>query len=70
LERWKEAIASYEKAVQLKPNFAEAHYRLFRAYRRVGESSHAEQALQIYQKLQQQKETENVVMQFVYNLRE
>ena len=70
MERWKDAIACYERAVQLKPDLKEAHYRLFRAYRRAGEPSQADQALRIYQELQQQTPTDTVDMQFVYNLRE
>jgi tetratricopeptide (TPR) repeat protein len=70
MEQWKDAIACYEKAVQLKPNLVEAHYRLFRTYRRAGEPGQADRALQIYQKLQAQKQADNVVMQFVYNLRQ
>lgn len=69
-ERWNDAIACYEKAARLKPNLADAHYRLFRAYRRAGEPKQADRALQTYQKLQAQKPAENVVMQFVYNLRQ
>jgi tetratricopeptide (TPR) repeat protein len=70
MDRWKDAIACYERAVQLKPDLTEAHYRLFRAYRRTGEPRQADQALRTYQKLQQQNQTDNIVMQFVYNLRE
>ena len=70
MERWKEAIACYEKAVQLKPGLAEAHYRLFRTYRRAGEPRQADRALQTYQKLQQQKPVDKLVMQFVYELRQ
>jgi tetratricopeptide (TPR) repeat protein len=70
MERWKEAIACYEKAVRLKPNLAEAHYRLFRSYRRTGEPKQADRALRTYQRLQQKKEADNVVMQFVYELRQ
>ncbi len=70
MERWKEAIACYEKAVQLKPDLAEAYYRLFRTYRRAGEPRQADRALQTYQKLQLQKQDDDVVMQFVYKLRQ
>src|SRR5439155_2761705 len=70
MERWKEAIACYEKAVQLKPGLADAHYRLFRTYRRAGEPRQADRALQTYQKLQQQKQADKLVMQFVYELRQ
>ena len=70
MEQWKDAIACYEKAVQLKPNLVEAHYRLFRTYRRAGEPRQADRSRQIYQKLQAQKQADNVVMQFVYKLRQ
>ena len=70
MERWKDALACYERAVRLKPDLTEAHYRLFRAYKRAGAPKQAEQALRTYQKLQQQKQNDNIVMQFVYNLRE
>ena len=40
----------------------EAHYRLFRAYRRAGEPRQAELALETYQKLQQQNQTDNIVI--------
>jgi len=70
MERWKDAIACYEKAVQLKPGLAEAHYRLFRTYRRAGEPGQADRALQTYQKLQVKKQADDVVMQFVYKLRQ
>ena len=68
--RWNDALACYQRAVRLKPDLTDAHYRLFRAYRRAGEPKRAEQALETYQKLKQQKQTDNIVMQFVYNLRE
>ncbi|PYT21492.1 MAG: hypothetical protein DMG57_38435 [Acidobacteria bacterium] len=67
---WDDALACYERAVRLKPDLTEAHYRLFRAYRRAGAPKQAEQALRTYQKLQKQKHNDNIVMQFVYNLRE
>lgn len=70
MERWKDAIACYEKVARLKPGLADAHYRLFRAYRRAGEPKQADRALQTYQKLQAQKQADNPVMQFVYDLRQ
>jgi tetratricopeptide (TPR) repeat protein len=68
------AVSYYEKAVKASPQLEEAHYRLLQAYQRTGEKSKAEQELEIYKAITQQRDEEEErerreSQQFVYTLR-
>ena len=70
-----QAITAYEKAVATDPNLVEAHYRLGRAYRRIGRKQDAQRELQIYQKLSKQSDAQverdrREVQQFVITMRD
>jgi tetratricopeptide (TPR) repeat protein len=73
LRLWKEAVDEYKKAIALKPDMSEAHYKLSQAYRHAGELALAQQELQTHQRLKQ-KEAEDTRTQrtavFVYQLRQ
>ena len=56
--QWKESAVSLEKAVQLRPAFAEAHYRLSRAYSHLGEAERAQTEIALQQKYSQQEKDE------------
>ncbi len=55
---WAESAASLEKAVELRPAFAEAHYRLSRAYSHLGEGERARAEIALQQKYSQQEKDE------------
>jgi len=68
------AIAAYQKAIDVSPALDESHYRLAQAYRQVGESSKAQQEIELYDQLSKKNaedlERERREMpQFVYTLR-
>lgn len=68
------AIAEYERAIQLHPQMEEAHYRLARAYRQLGQADKSKEQLQLYQQLSQQSAQQaererHEIRQFVYTLR-
>jgi tetratricopeptide (TPR) repeat protein len=50
--RWREAIAPLKAAVALEPTLAPAHFRLSQAYRRIGQTALAEEALATFEKLE------------------
>ncbi len=56
--QWRESAASLEKAVGLRPAFAEAHYRLSRAYAHLGEGERAQTEMALQQKYSQQEKDE------------
>lgn len=56
--QWKESAASLEKAVELRPAFAEAHYRLSRAYSHLGDAARARAEIALQQKYSQQEKDE------------
>ncbi len=56
--QWKESAASLETAVELRPAFAEAHYRLSRAYSHLGEAERAQTEIALQQKYSQQEKDE------------
>lgn len=69
------AISEYERAIQLDPQMEEAHYRLARAYRQLGQADKSKQQLQLYQQLsrasaQQADRERHEIRQFVYTLRD
>jgi tetratricopeptide (TPR) repeat protein len=57
--QWQASAAILEKAVALRPSFASAHYRLARAYARLGKSERAKEEIALQQKYRQQ-ETERL----------
>ena len=72
---YSEAIAHYQKAVQIDPKLEEAHYRLAQAYRQIGESDKAKEEVRIYTQLskesaQRQDRERHEIKQFVYTLRD
>ena len=54
-ERWGDSVAALEKAVVLRPGFAQAHYRLARAYSHIGKNNEAQQELSLQQKYSAQE---------------
>jgi tetratricopeptide (TPR) repeat protein len=52
------ALAEFQKAVEVTPKLAAAHYNLSLAYRRVGESDKAEQEMSLYDDLHHKEEAE------------
>ncbi|QEE30242.1 tetratricopeptide repeat protein [Terriglobus albidus] len=57
--QWDESAASLEHAVELRPAFPEAHYRLSRAYARLGKGDKAQAEIALQQKYAQQTKDEN-----------
>lgn len=55
-EDWKGSIPWLERAVKLKPDFAQAHYRLALAYRRTGRSLDAQAQIELQQKYSHQNQ--------------
>ena len=53
--RWPESAAALEKAIALRPQFAQAHYRLARAYMRLGKHDQAQQEIALQQKYSAQE---------------
>jgi tetratricopeptide (TPR) repeat protein len=69
------AIAAYQKAIEVSPRMDEAHYRLGQAYERTGQKVKARQELEAHEqmakKLQQEIERErSEIQQFVFELRD
>lgn len=69
------AISDYQQAIQANPQMEEAHYRLFQAYRQVGDSAKAEAELQSYDRIakesaQKAERERHEIRQFVYTLRD
>ena len=52
---WQECVAAFESAVTLDPEFAEAHYRLARAYAHVGKHEQAQREMAIHQRYREQQ---------------
>lgn len=57
--QWSESAASLERAVEERPAFPEAHYRLSRAYTRLGKADKAQAEIALQQKYAQQSKDEN-----------
>ena len=53
-QQWVESAASLEKATALRPGYAEAHYRLARAYGHMGRKEDAAQQIALQQKSAQE----------------
>ncbi len=64
--RWPESIAALKKAVDLRPTFAEAHYRLARAYFHLGDRIKGDQEIALQKQFQdQEKEARDQQMRSV-----
>jgi hypothetical protein len=64
--RWKESAVVLEKAVELRPTYPEAHYRLSRAYSHLGMRDDAQKQMVLQQQYaQQEKDHINARMQEV-----
>jgi Flp pilus assembly protein TadD len=64
--RWKESAVVLEKAVELRPSYPEAHYRLSRAYSHLGMRDDAQKQMALQQQYaQQEKDHINARMQEV-----
>jgi tetratricopeptide (TPR) repeat protein len=50
-QRYKEAIQELQRAIQVEPDLAQAHYRLAQAYQRTGQSALAAKELEIFQQI-------------------
>jgi predicted Zn-dependent protease len=63
---WKESAAALEQSIALRPTFAEAHYRLSRAYAHLGRREEAQREIALHQTYSQQaKDSLNARMQEV-----
>jgi len=63
---WKESAAALEQSIALRPTFAEAHYRLSRAYAHLGRREDAQREIALHQTYSQQaKDSLNARMQEV-----
>ncbi len=51
--QWKESVTSLERAIELRPTYPEAHYRLSRAYAHLGMREQAQQEIALQQKFSQ-----------------
>jgi tetratricopeptide (TPR) repeat protein len=56
--QWKESAVKLERAVELRPAFAEAHYRLARAYSHLGQQELANKEIALQQQYSQQEKDE------------
>ncbi len=56
--QWVESAASLKRAIELRPSFAEAHYRLSRAYSHTGEMELARKEIALQQQYAQQEKDE------------
>lgn len=53
---WKECIPYFERAVKLKPDFAQAHYHLARAYFRIGRKQEGQAQIDLQKKFARQEQ--------------
>jgi tetratricopeptide (TPR) repeat protein len=64
--QWKESVAPLKRALELRPTYPEAHYRLSRAYAHLGMKDEAQQEIALQQKYSQQaKDAVNAHLQEV-----
>jgi tetratricopeptide (TPR) repeat protein len=73
--KYPEAIQEYQQAIKLKPDLADAHYRLAQAYFRTGQKEQAQQEFEVHERLHKQQLAEaekqrREVKQFVYSMKE
>jgi len=69
--KYVDSIPEYQRALELNPDLADAHYRLAQAYVRTGDKDRALEQIQVYQKLREQHladldKQRAEVRQFVY----
>jgi len=69
-----EAISAFQKAIEITPLPAEAHYRLGQVYGRLGEAEKAGKEIALFKQISEQKSSESErerhkIQQFVYTLR-
>jgi tetratricopeptide (TPR) repeat protein len=69
-----EAISAFQKAIEITPLPAEAHYRLGQVYGRMGEAEKAGKEIALFKQISEQKSSEaerdrHKIQQFVYTLR-
>jgi tetratricopeptide (TPR) repeat protein len=72
---YSQAISDYQHAIQADPQIEEAHFRLARAYRQIGDATKAEAELRTYdqiakQSAQEEERERHEIRQFVYTLRD
>ena len=70
-QKYADCIPEYQRALELNSDLADAHYRLGQAYVHTGDKQHAQEQLQVYQKIREQHLAEldkqrAEVRQFVY----
>lgn len=70
-QKYTDSIPEYQRALELNSDLADAHYRLGQAYVHTGDKQHAQEQLQVYQKIREQHIAEldkqrAEVRQFVY----
>ena len=64
--QWKESATALAKAIALRPEYAQAHYRLARAYRHLSRNEEAQQEAELSQKYgEQEKDNLNTRLQEV-----
>ena len=69
------SIPEYQRALELNSDLADAHYRLGQAYVRTGDKTHAQQQLEIYQRLREQHlsdlgKQKAEIRQFIYSAKD
>jgi tetratricopeptide (TPR) repeat protein len=69
-----EAISAFQKAIEITPLPAEAHYRLGQVYGHMGEADKARKEIELFKQISEQKKSEaererHKIQQFVYTLR-
>lgn len=69
-----QGISNYQKAIELSPTSAEAHFRLAEAYRLTGDRAKAHEQIEIYNQLSKEQSEKSEhdrheIQQFVYTLR-
>jgi tetratricopeptide (TPR) repeat protein len=70
--KFSDSIPEYQRALELNSDLADAHYRLGQAYVRTGDKTHAQEQLELYQRLRAQHlsdidKQKAEIRQFVYS---
>jgi tetratricopeptide (TPR) repeat protein len=73
-KNYPEAISAFQKAIEITPLPAEAHYRLGQVYNHMGEAEKASKEIELFKQISEQKKSEaererHKIQQFVYTLR-
>jgi tetratricopeptide (TPR) repeat protein len=58
-EKYEDAAREFQQAIRLKPDLADAHYRLGQAYSRTGNKTLAAKEFELYQRFHQQEMAED-----------